>query len=147
MDEPYNLQKQIYKILNTDDFTVLLSKEEIDFMYKIITTRHDVLNLINENTSRFFINGEIQLHNIPTLFLNISIIYNNNCSINSSLFLSNITRFTIDSLFCYKIYNMTEKELNNIENAIDNCRQLSLFQYKRNIPPTNWWNGWFSFCP
>jgi hypothetical protein len=146
MNEPYNLQNQIYKILTTEDFTVLLSKEETEFMYKLISRYPHILNLIHDNTSQYFIKGEIDTHNIPILFFNISTIYNNNCNITSSLFLSNITRFTIDSLFCYKIYNMSDEELAFIEKSIDDCRQLILFQHKRNIPPENWWNSWFSFC-
>ena len=151
MDEPANLQMQMYEILtNKELYAVLLDTEERKFMHMVMSSRPDILDSINEVTSEYFVNGNILSHNIPSLVLKIFNVYNHHYDISSRLFLSNITRFTIDCILNYKVYNMHVYDMTNIEKAIDSSVRILLVD-NRKVPsgssPSGNIFGWlFNFC-
>ena len=145
--EPINLQNQIYEILtNNDKYAVLLDKEELKFMYDIISKHPDILDEIIASTQEYFFNGIVYCHNIPSIVYGVSNVYSSLCDIPSRTFLMDITRFTIDCLLNYKVYNMNVHDMTKIEKAIDNSVRLLIVNPIKNSSVSKDWCWFFIFC-
>lgn len=130
--EPYNLQRQIVEVLTNEDFTILLTVSEINFIKHSIVNNKEILQKIIAiiDSSKLFDNFKINVYSIPFVVIEIANLYNKFFVFESIYFLSNIVRFTIDCLLTYKEHTIMISELDKIDCMLDNCIKTLSFELR-----------------
>lgn len=148
--EPYNLQRQIVEVLTNEDFTILLTVSEINFIKHNIVNNKEILQKIIAiiESAKLFVNFKINVYGIPFIVIEIANLYNKSFSFESVHFLSNIVRFTIDCLLTYKEHTILVSEIDKIDCMLDSCIKMLSFELRDSLNKKSSLIGFlgFNFC-
>ena len=123
---PFTLYELLVVNIQKENFSVTLTQEEIDYIHQLLMRYPETTKKINHLFDEMVIKRMFDLHDIPTIILVISEIYQSHIVDNEikNINLFNLLQFTIDTILESQMIPLPELELKLIQKIVDSSMGL-----------------------